>query len=186
MAKILRGGSLLFVLLYSVCSFATSLKSSSLRDSVALTYLSQIGVTELTGNNDGPMVEAYQKVTGNKKGDAWCASFVAWSFAQNKLPVHGNAMAASWFRKPFLVWTQRDGERSFDKLAGFRANCGSIYFAKLKRIGHIFFIEDRRGGYVVTVEGNTNNGMSREGVGVFSLKRRIRNIYSISNHFKNG
>lgn len=30
-----------------------------------------------TGQNDGPWVRAFQEVTGNKKGDSWCASFAS-------------------------------------------------------------------------------------------------------------
>lgn len=34
-------------------------------------------VREQGGPNAGPWVEAIQRITGNKKGDAWCASFVS-------------------------------------------------------------------------------------------------------------
>lgn len=33
-------------------------------------------VREASGANDGPWVEAIQRLTGNRRGDAWCASFV--------------------------------------------------------------------------------------------------------------
>ncbi len=182
MAKIKRSCSLLFMLLIGLCSFAT-IATSPQRDKLAQTYTSQIGVTELTGHNDGLQVEIYQMVTHNHKGDAWCASFVAWCFQKTGIQVHGNGMAASWFRSPYLVYKQStNGIRQFKKLAAFRGNTGSIYFTRLHRIGHIFFIDDMRDDYVVTVEGNTNNGLSRDGTGVFRNKRRIRNIYSVSNH----
>ena len=170
------------MLLIGLCSFAT-IATTPQRDSLAQIYTSQIGVMELTGHNDGPQVEAYQKVTGNHKGDSWCACFIAWCLNQNGLKVHGNAMAQSWFTSKYLVYKQsNEGVR---QLAAKRGNTGSIYFNHLHRIGHIFFIDNLKDDYVVTVEGNTNNGLSRDGVGVFRNKRRIRNIYSVSDHLSN-
>lgn len=32
-------------------------------------------IREATNQNDGPWVEAIQRLTGNRRGDAWCASF---------------------------------------------------------------------------------------------------------------
>jgi hypothetical protein len=170
------------MLLACVCSFATTIKTTPQREKFALVYNSQIGVQEATGHNDGVQVEAYQRATGNHKGDYWCASFVAWCLKECNLPIKGNGMALSFFRKPYVVWTKDNGIRSFDKLAAVRGNFGGVYFSNLHRIGHIFIIDNIQNDYVVTVEGNASNNHSRNGTGVYKLKRRIRNIYSVSNH----
>lgn len=179
--------------LWLVCFLLTSLyssatvKTSATRDSLATVYTSQIGVKEATGHNDGPQVEAYQKVTGNRKGDAWCASFVSACLKYAKIPGYrnGNGSAASWFKPSHIVYQRGvHSIRNFERLAGYRGNTGSLYFTKLGRIGHIFFIDDIRGDYVITVEGNTNNGLSRDGDGVYRLRRKIRNVYSVSDHVR--
>lgn len=48
--------------------------------------LTQLGVTEATGNNDGVPAERYN----NGEAKAWCAAFVAWCFAQAGTPLPGN------------------------------------------------------------------------------------------------
>lgn len=162
-----------------------AITSTPVRDSLARVYESQIGVTEATGRNDGAVVESYQRVTGNRRGDAWCASFVAWCLKRTGLRVNGNGAARSWFTPAHTVYVRStNGIRNFNKLALKRGNTGSLYYAKLGRIGHIFFIDNIHGDYIITVEGNTNSGMSREGGGVFRLRRHIRNIYSVSDHIK--
>jgi hypothetical protein len=47
--------------------------------------------------------------------------------------------------------------------------------------GHTGFIEKIEGGLLTTIEGNTNNNGSREGVGVF--RRKARTINSINEGF---
>jgi hypothetical protein len=188
MGKILSYCGLICLLLIGVCACA-SVGTSPARDSLAKVYTSFIGVNEATGRNDGKQVEAFQAVTGNRKGDAWCASFVAACLRWSKLTTwrNGNGAARSWFKAADVVYDRNvHGVKNFVKLAAKRGNTGSLFYAKLNRIGHIFFIENmsRDGQYVITVEGNTNNGLSREGDGVYSLRRRVRNIYSVSDHVK--
>ena len=43
---------------------------------------SQIGIRELTGNNDGKEIEAYLKSVNLGKGYAWCVAFVVWCHLQ--------------------------------------------------------------------------------------------------------
>ncbi len=175
---------LVCMLLVSICTRA-AIATSPQRDSLAKVYTSYIGVHELTGNNDGVQVEAFQAVTGNRKGDAWCASFISYCLKKAGLKNwrDGNGAARSWFKQPVYV-RQVNGCRLFLKLAAKRGNTGSLFYPKLGRIGHVFFIDDVRGEYAITVEGNTNNGLSRDGDGVYRLRRRIRNIYSVSDHIQ--
>lgn len=184
--KGLAGVGLICLLLVGLRADA-AIKTTPLRDSVAKVYQSFVGVTEANGRNDGPQVEAFQRTTGNRKGDPWCASYVAsvLKIARIRHWVNGNGAARSWFKSQHLVWDRAtNGLHKFEKLAAWRANTGALYYQHLGRIGHIFFIHDVRGEWVITNEGNTNNGQSREGDGVYSLRRRIRNIYQVSDHVR--
>jgi hypothetical protein len=42
--------------------------------------------------------------------------------------------------------------------------------------GHTGIVTSRNGGYINTIEGNSNDGGSREGLGVFTLERKITTI----------
>ena len=71
MAKVLILTMLVFSALFG-------LGNTSSREAVKEVYLSQIGVKEATGANDGKAVEKYLSFSGLRKGNPWCASFVAW------------------------------------------------------------------------------------------------------------
>lgn len=123
-------------------------------------------VREVSGENDGPWVEAIQRTTGNKRGDPWCASFVYF------------VLAIAYGGAPPLPRTA-----SCDKL---------LEFAKQRELlvtepepGDVFLVMKRptdavHTGIVTavspvavkTVEGNTNPGGSRDGWGVFARERR--------------
>lgn len=154
---------ILLLLLISVTSFAQpSLKQS---------YDSQIGVREKSGKNDGVQVEAYLKTVGLEKGYPWCAAFVKWNllnagFTQAKA-INGMALSCNvksrWVTEP---------------IAG---DVFTLYYAKLKRIGHTGFFDKRINSSVYrSVEGNTNEAGSREGDGVYRKYRSYRATYSFN------
>jgi hypothetical protein len=163
------------------------------QEKVVTIYTSQIGVRELTGQNDGVAVDMYLSATGfndNKayraktgKGYAWCAAFVTWSLkrASNDLNIQiknpASAWAPSWFPPANTIYYKGNFEKSKPE----RADVFGIYFAKDNRIGHVGFIDSwPPGEYVTTVEGNTNNAGSREGDGVYRKKRLKANIHKVS------
>lgn len=43
-------------------------------------------------------------------------------------------------------------------------------------MGHTGIVTSVSGGYIHTIEGNSNNNGSREGIGVFELTRKIKSI----------
>jgi hypothetical protein len=51
------------------------------------------------------------------------------------------------------------------------ASTFGIYFSSLKRVGHTGLIEKVSGDFAVTIEGNTNDGGSRDGDGVYRRRR---------------
>ena len=153
------------------------------RDIVSETYLSQVGVVEATGNNDGVQVEAYLSSAGLSKGAPWCAAFVNWCFEQNGIPGPEKhpAYSPSWFPKDRPINSPPE-----------RADVFGIYFKSLGRVAHVGFIDSWHGTYVITVEGNTNDTGSREGNAVLKKRRLSRQIYATcdwltyKNRYSNG
>lgn len=141
-----------------LCNDALAGDKAKLRE----VYNSQIGVREATGNNDGVQVEKYLRAVNLGKGYAWCAAFVTWTFRQSGYDVPSLPMAAQWLttRKRILP----------DSVAG--TDLFGVYFGN--RVGHVGFVDRRSGSKIYTVEGNTNNDGSREGIGVFVRIRLIR------------
>lgn len=159
------------VLLLCVCS--NNCISQSRLEQV---YLSQVGVREATGHNDGKDVEKYLRSVGLGKGYAWCAAFVRWCFDQACIPTKINGAAASAFNKKNVVFYQRK----------FYANpqpgdVFTLWFTSLGRIAHTGFFHRRVNATVYqTVEGNTNEAGSREGDGVYKKYRSFNATYAIS------
>jgi predicted nuclease of predicted toxin-antitoxin system len=138
-----------------------------------------IGVME-QGNNAGEQVEAYLSSVGLSKGNPWCAAFVYWSFeraarslnTKTPLPKTGSVLTH---------WSQTQGKKITAKQAQNDNNlirAGQIFIIKTgKGTGHTGIIERIDGNLLTTIEGNSNNNGSREGVGVFRLqKRTIKSI----------
>lgn len=133
----------------------------------------EIGVREAGGNNRGTRVETYQRAAGAHPGDPWCASFVVWCFDQaaaslgKRSPCPRTAGAlALWHRAPA-------GAQHHEPLAGsvFVMNHGHGQ-------GHVGFVESVGPDLIYTVEGNTNDGGSREGDAV-ERRSRLRGSINV-------
>lgn len=150
----------------------------------------QIGVMEdPPGSNRGPQVDEYIRRVGlNPKGKfAWCVAFVYFCFdeAANALG-RGNPMIQT---AGVLDHWAKAGQRGIPRITNARA----VADPGLVQPGHIFVIDfgsgtghtglvlEVNGGKLITIEGNTNDGGSREGVGVF--QRDGRKIASINKGF---
>ncbi|WP_285008605.1 peptidoglycan-binding protein [Pedobacter faecalis] len=129
----------------------------------------EVGVRELTGNNDGPMVEEYLAYSGLKKGNPWCAAWVSWCFGKAGWPAPRSAWSPSLFPQRRAVQAPEPGL------------VFGIYYPELKRIAHCGIVERTQGDMVHTLEGNTNPAGSREGQGVY---RRLRHRRSIAQYAK--
>ena len=144
--------------------------------------VTQIGVRERpVGSNRGPEVDLYLKSVGiNPKAGsfAWCAAFVYYCFEQ---------AAAKLGRDNPVVRTagvldhwSRAGQKKVPRITAASA----VNDPGLIKPGHIFvmdhgggaghtgLVERVNGGMLVTIEGNTNDGGSREGIGVFRMNSR--------------
>lgn len=129
-------------------------------------------VREATNHNDGPWVEAIQRVTGNVRGDPWCASFVTFvldiAYA-GRNPLRRTAscdlLLADAKAKGWLVETPAPG----DVFLVLRTPTDAVHAGFVRAVGR---------ASVATIEGNSNNDGSREGWGV--VKRPARKIAGLA------
>lgn len=140
-------------------------------------------VRELTGKNDHPMITKSMKLCGLRgdKGYPWCASSQADIFYHAGISAPLSAAVTGWF-KSNVVWKKEWGEMVYHD-AGM---VGALYYAKLGRYGHIVLIvgEDKNNFYCM--EGNTNNGGSREGDGFYRTIRSKKSIAALADYCLSG
>jgi hypothetical protein len=147
------------------------------RDRIEKTYLAEIGTREQGGNNRGSRVAEYLRSTGLDEGYAWCAAFVKWVYTRQQISTPGaNAWSPSWFPDNRTIY-RRDRQQNGTPGKG---DVFGLYYPNLKRIGHVGIVHEWSDTWVITVEGNTNEGGSREGDGVYKKKRLKRQIYAVS------
>ncbi|ADY51849.1 hypothetical protein Pedsa_1282 [Pseudopedobacter saltans DSM 12145] len=126
----------------------------------------EIGVRELTGNNDGKRIAEYLKAVGLKQEAPWCAAFVSWVFQK------------AGFAQPRTAWSPAMFNNAVNVKQPQRAVVFGIYFPELKRVAHVGLVERVDGDWLITIEGNTNNNGSWEGDGVYRKRRHKKTIYS--------
>ncbi|MCD0489791.1 peptidoglycan-binding protein [Pedobacter sp. MC2016-14] len=127
----------------------------------------EIGVRELTGNNDGKRVEEYLRCVGLKKGNPWCAAWISFVFMKAGYTLPRTGWSPALFRKGKLT---REPKRGV---------VFGLYFPDKKRIAHCGILERVHGSHLYTIEGNTDASGSNEGDGVY---RRLRNLKHVR-HF---
>lgn len=144
--------------------------------------ISQLGVLEdPRGSNRGPAVERYLAATGLGGGNPWCMAFVYWCVAEASDLVN----AVNPLFKTAHVLTQWNKTQVAIRLTHAAAmqdlkliTPGSIFIMDYGRgLGHTGFVESINGNILTTIEGNTNQGGSREGIGVFRrTNRAVREV----------
>lgn len=144
----------------------------------------EIGVMEIpVGSNSGPRVNQYLESVGDNGGLPWCAAFVYWCFqeaaAALKVPNPATRTAGA-----LDVWDEA-ARRGIRRVAAAEAidrhalvQPGMVFVIETSGgHGHVGLVEKVDGVVLTTIEGNTNNGGSREGIGVFRRNaRRVGNI----------
>lgn len=134
----------------------------------------EVGVREVPpGSNAGPRVEEYLASIGLDAGPPWCAAFVhfisnevARSFGvDNPLPRTGYCPSLQRFAQ--VKGILKDEPEAGDVFLLFGSPEG------YRRASHTGFVTSVAGDVFQTVEGNTNDGGGREGVGVFARRRRV-------------
>lgn len=139
--------------------------------------VSQIGVMEQPlGSNAGPMVNQYLKSVATAPGNFWCMAFVHWCFQQA-----GNG--ATIFPKTagcLDAWNRAKKVNGIKIITRAQALAdpnlvrpGAVFIHDYgSGHGHTGLVRQSISGALRTIEGNSNNSGSRNGLGVFELNRR--------------
>ena len=128
----------------------------------------EVGVREV-GSNRGRRVEEYLAATGLPGGYAWCSAFVAW--CAKKGAVVEKTLC------PLVLTADCDVLLAFARKHGILNSApapGDVFLvmATPSDAHHTGFVTEVDGNAFETVEGNTNVGGGREGIGVFARKRQ--------------
>jgi len=145
------------------------------------TLKSFIGLQELTGNNDHPLIDKFFDETCGLRNNPWCASVVGYSLKVNNhdLPETLQCWSPSYFPKDRITWRKGDNKK-------LRVgDVFGIYFPSKGRVAHVGVIYgEKRNGWVMTLEGNTTDSGGRDG-NAFHLRRRHKSqIYITANWTK--
>lgn len=141
----------------------------TLADRAVEIAISEVGVREV-GRNRGQRIEEYLATVHLDPGDPWCAAFVAWCFARAAAergvssPVPGVGAVNKLWRQCPATW--RQAQPTVGAIFIHFENPENPYSH-----GHTGLVVSVEDSLCHTVEGNTDNGGSREGDGVY---RRVR------------
>lgn len=152
-------------------------------------FVAELGVREESGRNDGNKVETYLQYTNLQKGNPWCAAFVCWVFGKAGIRNPRSAWSPDLFPADKVVWKRQvrvsNSSNEQPSNAFKTGNIFGIWFDDKKRIAHTGFIEDVKGSWIITVEGNTNEAGSREGDGVYRKRRLVSSLYQVADWISN-
>ena len=140
----------------------------------------QVGtMEEPPGSNKGPKVSAYLQSVNCPPGSFWCAAFVYWCFRDaadslnRQTPVFKTGGC-------LMHWNNTKGKKITAKEAKGAPDLvkpGQIFIIDHGNgFGHTGLIEKVNGGFISTIEGNSNPSGSSNGIGVFQLERKISRI----------
>jgi len=146
--------------------------------------MTQVGIVEKTGKNDGDVEKYIASVGLNPKGGyPYCAAYNYWV---------GKEALGSKNPYPKSAWSPDHvkGGVSPTSTTIKGAETFGIYFNNLKRIGHTGLVKEKSGSYLVTVEANTSGNAAvgsaadRDGQGVFSKRRHINTVRLVKDWIK--
>ncbi len=174
-------GSLTWATLFGTESIVTTdTAPNNLLTETLKVAVKQLGVMEdPPGSNKGPVVDQYLASVGLPSGLFWCAAFVYWGFdkasttlgKKNPLFKTGHVMTH---------WNKTTGKKITTDEAVNKPSLikpGHIFIMNTGgAAGHTGIVEKVEGGFIHTIEGNSNNAGSRNGIGVFRLQRKIGKI----------
>ncbi len=133
-------------------------------------------------SNRGPEVDAYLKRAGVGPGYAWCCAFVYWCFDEAaKAGGRANPMLKTagcmnhWNRAPARGAQRINAAAAIEDPSVIKP--GMVFIVDHGRgLGHTGFVESVAGGLITTIEGNTDASKTREGGGVYRLRRKVAEI----------
>lgn len=141
------------------------------------------GVREVPANsNRGPRVEEYQARSRSRPGLAWCCSFVYWCMDEGakqlgrKNPMVCTAGCMDHWHRAGNVGARRI-KRAIALQDPSALTPGMIFIMDHGGgLGHTGIVAGINGGFLSTIEGNTDASKTREGGGVYRLTRKIGDI----------
>jgi hypothetical protein len=183
-------GAITWAALFGAASTAAPGRSpNGLLGAALAVAVSQIGVMERpAGSNRGPEVDAYLREAGldpTTGSYPWCAAFVYHCFKAGAAQL-GRANPVVRTAGVLDHW-HRATDRGVATVSAARAHVhetlvqpGHIFVIDTGApggAGHTGLVERIASGKLITIEGNTNDGGSRDGIGVFRREsRRIRDV----------
>ncbi len=182
-----RVGPMTWAVLFTQPSPIVSQTATPLQAKALAIAGGEVGVMEVPpGSNRGPRVDQYLRFVGLDPASgsfAWCAAFASWCFAQAAQAL-GIADVAPKTAGALDFWNQA-GRLDLPRVTPPEAagNPGLIKPGMVFVLstggghGHVGLVESVQGVVLTTVEGNTNDNGSREGIGVFRhTGRRVSEI----------
>lgn len=165
--------------------FSQSLPRSVKEECIIQIAKSQVGVVE-TRANWGRDVSAYLKSVGIKDPAPWCAAFTYWVYMMYSCEFDYERLklgfVPNWSRgemAQYVVWDKRNTDVKIQEFEFRPGDLCTIYFQNLKRDAHIFIVIEKKNGQLITIEGNTNDGGSRDGYGVFIRQRSLNSVSKV-------
>lgn len=127
-------------------------------------------------SNRGPLIDKMLLSTGTPIGNPWCAAFVSWCFLQatGKKPAFNSAGSQAIMR-----WFKQEDRFSYNPPDLLRWKGALFGWTNAdKAHGHIGLVRARftsngKIAAIGTLEGNTNEGGSRNGDGAYALRRGV-------------
>ena len=153
----------------------------------------EIGVMEdPPASNRGKRVEEYQRTVGIDPGEPWCVAFIYFCFGEAAKDLgRENPMRTAGCRTGGVLdlWNRAQRAKDVDVIVSEAAlddpskvKPGTIFtISSGGGHGHVGLVSNVIGNRLETIEGNTNGGGSREGIGVF--RRNSRTIAGINRGF---
>ncbi|HSC52979.1 MAG TPA: CHAP domain-containing protein [Phnomibacter sp.] len=142
--------------------------------------INEIGSMEQPlGSNWGPKVKMYLNSVGIDFPVAWCAAFLYYCFDE-AAKAAGKVNPCYKTGGVMLHWNKTPGKKipiadAVNNPALIKP--GQIFVMSFGGgTGHTGLVEGVHGGFITVIEGNTNDGGSREGIGVFRRTRKIATI----------
>lgn len=139
------------------------------------TLVSYLGTKEDKGNNRSVDIDRFMGETCGLIGQAWCGGYLSYGLKVNghqtpELP----CWSPSFFDKN-VTWNRGD-QRKLKKGEIF-----GLYFRSKGRVAHVgAVVEDFGDGWVLTIEGNTDDAGGRDGNGVYKRLRHKSQLYIVS------
>ena len=158
----------------------TDTTSSAFLTSLIQMATKEIGVREVpAGSNKGPRVKQYLNSVSLNEGYFWCAAFVFFCAEQaakslgKTNPVYKTAGCLDHWNKTTATKVKTADALNDNSLV----KVGSIFIISHGNgMGHTGIVTKVHGGFIDTIEGNSNPSGSSNGIGVFELERKIVSI----------